>query len=516
MALINAAKLIESKWKIFPLALIVATVIAFVLYELVRWSARVPKFGGPPGRPIVGNLWQIHQKDAPEQYRQWAKKYGPVYQIQLGNIPVLVVNSAAAAKAIFNQNSHATSSRPEFYTFHKVISGNTAGTTLGTSPYSESLKRRRKAVASAVNRPAVATYITHLDKETRVFLSEALSYGDNGKKGVNPMPLFLRMNMSIGLTLHWGTRMESQNDLFHEIVHVEDTISNFRSTTGNLQDYIPLLRLNPWNQQSAEAVDMKIRRDRYLGILDKDLDERIRQGTHKPCIRANMLVDEEARLTGIELKSLNLTLLAAGLDTMNSAVSWGIGLLAVRQDIQDKALKSIRETYSADNPLCDASDDQGCDYLVAVVKEILRYYSVTRLSLPRATIQDFVYDNKLIPKGTVIFLNVWACNMDPELWDEPEEFRPERWLERPETPIFTFGTGGRMCVGMQLAYRELYVLFLRILNSFTIVPDGFIESHPIKGVANPASLTTQPKEYKVRFVPRNLAALEQGLSRSQK
>lgn len=223
-----------------------------------------------------------------------------------------------------------------------------------------------------MNRPAVATYIPQLDRETRVFISEALRDGDFGKSGVNPMPLFLRMNMSIGLTLHWGMRMESQNDLFHEIVHVEDTISNFRSTTGNLQDYIPLLRLNPWNSASKQARDMKIRRDTYMATLDKDLDDRIAKGTHKPCIRANVLVDKEAQLNNLKLSSLNLTLLAAGLDTMNSAVSWGIGLLATRQDIQEKTLAAIRQIYAEDNPLCNAADDQSCQYLMAVIKEILR------------------------------------------------------------------------------------------------------------------------------------------------
>lgn len=301
---------------------------------------------------------------------------------------------------------------------------------MGTSPWSESTKRRRKAVASAVNRPAVATYVPHIDRETRCFLSEALRDGEFGKTGVNPIPMFLRMNMSIGLTLHWGTRMESQNDLFHEIIHVEDTISNFRSTTGNLQDYIPLLRLNPFSTTSSRATDMKRRRDRYMAALDQDLDDRIAEGTEKPCIRANMLADEEARLTKLELSSLNLTLLAAGLDTMNSAVAWGIALLATRPHIQERALEAVREIYPADKPLCDAGDDQSCAYLVAVIKEILRsalppltavwsmcsnllsrYFTVTRLSLPRCSIQDFVYDNKVIPKGTVIFLNAWACNM---------------------------------------------------------------------------------------------------------
>ena len=102
------------------IALTLLTVFGLVLYEVARWTARVPKFDGPRGLPIVGNLWQIQSKDAPEQYRLWSKKYGALYQIQLGSIPVLVINTAAAAKIVLSQNSQATSSRPEFYTFHKV------------------------------------------------------------------------------------------------------------------------------------------------------------------------------------------------------------------------------------------------------------------------------------------------------------------------------------------------------------------------------------------------------------
>lgn len=120
MLFADIVRFTEDRWTFLLVTIFVLTTIVFVAYEVARHLARVPGFEGPPGKPIVGNLWQIRTKNAPEQYRQWAKKYGPVYQIQLGNIPVLVVNSAAAAKAIFNQNSHATSSRPEFYTFHKV------------------------------------------------------------------------------------------------------------------------------------------------------------------------------------------------------------------------------------------------------------------------------------------------------------------------------------------------------------------------------------------------------------
>jgi 3-hydroxyphenylacetate 6-hydroxylase len=86
--------------------------------ELVRRNARL-QMKGPAGLPVVGHLWDI-RVNAAEKYREWSKKFGAVYQIQLGNIPVVVINSASAARAIFGQNAQAMSSRPEMYTFHKV------------------------------------------------------------------------------------------------------------------------------------------------------------------------------------------------------------------------------------------------------------------------------------------------------------------------------------------------------------------------------------------------------------
>jgi 3-hydroxyphenylacetate 6-hydroxylase len=103
--------------------LLLLSVIVPLLYiltnEWVRRATRVPGLSGPSGFLVIGNLWQI-RVNAAEKYREWSKKYGGVYQVQLGNVPVVVVNTAAAAKALFGQNAQALSSRPEFYTFHKV------------------------------------------------------------------------------------------------------------------------------------------------------------------------------------------------------------------------------------------------------------------------------------------------------------------------------------------------------------------------------------------------------------
>lgn len=250
---------------------------------------------------------------------------------------------------------------------------NTAGTTVGTSPFNESLKRRRKGAASALNKPSVATYIPHLDVETLAYVKEGLEYGAAGSKGVDPMPMIQRLSLSLSLTLNWGTRMGSRDDpLFHEITEVEEDISKFRSTTGNLQDYIPLLRWNPFSGGSRKAREMRSRRDVYLKKLNADLDERMRKGTHKSCIQANVILDKEASLNKEELTSISLTMLSGGLDTITTLIQWSVALLGERIDLQDTAISEIRKMYPEDEMLCDAEDDMKCEYVMALVKECLR------------------------------------------------------------------------------------------------------------------------------------------------
>ena len=68
-----------------------------------------------------------------------------------------------------------------------------------------------------------------------------------------------------------------------------------------------------------------------------------------------------------------------------------------------------------------------------------------------------------------------------------------------------------MCIGIHMANRELYLLFLRLINSFRIEADHPIDTNPITGVANPMATVSIPKPYSIRFVPRDVVALEHGL-----
>lgn len=78
--------------------------------------------------------------------------------------------------------------------------------------------------------------------------------------------------------------------------------------------------------------------------------------------------------------------------------------------------------------------------------------------------------------------------------------------------MFTYGIGYRMCAGSLLANRELYLVFLRMLNSFRLESDEKVDWDPLTGASDPASLVAIPKPYKVRFVPKDKDALETAIA----
>lgn len=103
-----------------------------------------------------------------------------------------------------------------------------------------------------------------------------------GEIDIDPNAYFQRFALNTSLTLNYGYRIAGniQDELLHEITHVEREISNFRSTSNNWQDYVPLLRL--WPSQSSSAREYRARRDVYMTKLLDGLKERIAKGTDQP------------------------------------------------------------------------------------------------------------------------------------------------------------------------------------------------------------------------------------------
>lgn len=268
----------------------------------------------------------------------------------------------------------------------------------------------------AVNRPSIASYVPYLDMESATFIADLLRQGISGTKPIDPLPFIQRLSLSLACTINWGVRIPLVSDpLFKEIVAVEEELNRFRSTTGNLQDYIPLLRLNPFNAHSARAREMRDRRDRYLAKFNGDLKAKIEKGTHKPCIQASVITYKDEPLSDVELTSISLSMLGGGFETVSTTVQWSVGFLAQNPGLQEKAFAEIREFQGKESgsdvePLGDAADEQRCAYINALAKEALRYFTVIPLNLPRESIKDVRYEGHFIPKGTTVYMNAEACN----------------------------------------------------------------------------------------------------------
>jgi len=163
-------------------------------------------------------------------------------------------------------------------------------------------------------------------------------------------------------------------------------------------------------------------------------------------------------------------------------------------------------------------EDARVPFITAFTREVLRYFTVLRLALPRSTQRDVKYEGMLIPEGSTVFLNAWACNMDPDVYNDPHSFSPERFIENPDLPIFTYGVGTRMCAGYVLGNRELYIVFLRLISSFQILPDSKetkgVDYDPVRGVFDPTSLVSYPERFGSRFVARDDKKLSAWLAKA--
>ncbi|KAL3458116.1 cytochrome P450 [Aspergillus heterothallicus] len=489
--------------------LVVVFSFYLVFNEIIRYRNRLTGLKGPRGLPVIGNLRDINNTFSAEKYRQWSLQYGPVYQVQLGNIPIVIVNGAEDAKTLLLNQSSATISRPLFHVFHKTVSKNVAS--IGTSPWNESCKARRKVAGGALNRPKVASYEPIILRETSEFISALTTESAGGTVDANFTAAVHRLSLNMVMTLNYGMRVAKTTDLkedafYAEVVTVENEISKLRSTSRNLANYIPLLRfLEPilWRKSAAKAAEIGNRRIAYNNELLRRLQDAVDHDEDNPCIQGNVLRDPEGLdLSVNELLSISLSMMA-GADSSQPTIGWAFLLLAHRQDIQKRAFEELKSTGVEYNP----DETRDVEYIHALVKEVLRFYTPLPLAMPRETTAPVVYKDITIPTGTMLFLNAWACNHDPTLFAEPWSFIPERWLDESTKHAhqFAFGYGSRMCVAMHLATRLVYTVLYHTIANFEIHPaKGAREDEldSINGIKDPTALNASPRGERARFVRR--------------
>ena len=164
------------------------------------------------------------------------------------------------------------------------------------------------------------------------------------------------------------------------------------------------------------------------------------------------------------------------------------------------------KAYPDGNAWQKVVEEEKVAYITAFVKEVLRYWTVIPISLPRVSISDIQYEGATIPAGSTFYMNAYAADYDGSFFEAPQRFDPERYLPpsihaTSGTPHYGYGAGSRMCAGSHLANRELYVAFSRIILSMRLDEARNPGERPILDAlecnAHKTSLTTDPKPFKL-------------------
>ncbi|KAI5790308.1 cytochrome P450 [Geopyxis carbonaria] len=499
---------------IFSCLGIALTAVLLLRYLFQAKDAKIRNIPEVPGWPVVGNLLQLRWAGSPSgKFEEWAQKYGPVYQVRLGVYRVIVANSYDSLKQLWIDNQSSMINRPTLYTFHSLVSSS-QGFTIGSTPWDQSCKRRRKSAARVLNAGAVQSYMPAISTESDGSISDL--YRDAQAHGIiHPKLYFKKFVLNMSLTVSFGTRLSSVRDeALKEIVEVEEALTRFRSHTHNLQDYLPFMRIIPTGT-NEKAEHYRVRRDRYMNMLLDQLRKDIKEGVDIPCSVGTVLKSVESEgFTETELRSISLTLLSAGLDTIPTNLIQGVAFLASSQgqEIQNKLLEDLMNTYETfDNAWDSIISEDKAPYLKAFVQEVLRYYCVVPMGFPRSNISPFTYGDAEFPTGTRFYMNARAANFDPAKFHNPDVFDPARFMHADEKaagtamPHYTFGAGTRMCVGFRLATRLMYVMFGRMVLAWKIGAVGEPVIDPKTYNECETSLVAEPPDFECKLEPRDMA-----------
>ncbi|KAI1880367.1 hypothetical protein JX265_001988 [Neoarthrinium moseri] len=515
---------------LIPVVIAIAAVLITATIYHVAFATDIPYIKGlpeiPGASPIFGHLLKLGEDHATVCEKWWRQYNQSVFQIKLGNTRAVVVNSFEDCKKMLLGNQNAVIDRPKLYTFHGVISS-TQGFTIGSSPWDESCRKKRKAAGTALGRPALRNYHPMFDLESYCILRDIHKDSRNGELELDVRPYIQRYALNTTLTLCYGIRMDAvYDDLLREILHVGSAISLLRSASENLQDYVPILRYMPNNEKNARSKELRDRRDKYLDHLLNKVRDMIKEGTDKPCISAAILKDQETKLTGVEVSSICLSLVSGGFETIPGTLTSCIGSLSTPegQIWQDRAYEDIKRHYpDIRNAWQQSFTEEKVPYVNAIIKEAGRYYTVSAMSLPRKTVTEVNWNGAIIPPKTMILINAQAGNHDTDHFGKDGgKFDPERWLSSVEPPMeaeiqglphLSFGTGSRACSGQYIASRLLNAALIRLLSSYKIVASeteppntDYVDYNQFK-----TALVAIPREFKVKLIPRDEAMMTECL-----
>nr|GMC51801.1 cytochrome P450 83B1-like [Ipomoea batatas] len=444
--------------------------LIFIYYYILPTS-----LPGPPGLPIIGNLHQFDTAELHVFLWKLSKKYGSLMCMKLGFREVVVISSATMAKEAFKTHDLAFSSRPSFIGQQKLSYN---GLDIGFSPYGEYWREMKKiSVLHLFSLKRVKQFQPIREDEVSLMIDRisklALSY-----QQIDLSEIAMSLTSTITCRSAFGLRYDEEGQeqrRFHKLMNEAQAMFPGGSL---LADFFPsfgwIIDKLTGKVARLETV-FKGLDSFYQELIDKHLHPNRPKSMDGDIIDILLGLMEEnsslVKLTWDHIKAVLMNVFIGGTETSAVVIIWAMTALMKDRRVMDKVQQEIRELIGEKGKV-DEDDIKQLSYFRAVIKETLRLYPPVPLLLNREIISKCTIEEYEIKPKTIVIINAWAIARDPEHWEDPEEFYPERFLDcnidykGQNFEFIPFGAGRRMCPGMTLGLVVAELALANLLYSF--------------------------------------------------
>ncbi|KAF4461531.1 cytochrome p450 monooxygenase [Fusarium albosuccineum] len=428
---------------------------------------------------------------------------------------MIVLSSDEAVKDLLDKRSGIYSDRPETFIGQEIASGGLRLVLMVNSSSFKTIVTMADRTKQRYGSNWPATYVPYQDLENKVLLVGMLDSPDDLLRHIR------RASYSLSTQMIFGFRCISNEDpKLLQLFHGFDKWSALAgSASAQLADLYPALQKLPdWiapNVKYARELH-KTEKKMYLGHWDR-AKAAIVNGTGLPCFcndiyRAQLTDGFSDDAAGY----ISGSLLDAGSDSTASTLYGFVQAMLLWPDVQRRGQEEV-DRVVGQHRLPTMEDYDQLPFVRCCIKETLRWMPTVVLGVPHAVIKDDNYLGYNIPKGSTIINNVWTIHMDETRCPEPRVFNPDRYKDVDSTLYqsvigdvskrenFVFGAGRRLCQGVHIAERSLFLAISRFFWAFDLSPAKDKYGNPIKYDPEDivGGLTVQPADFPALVQPRS-------------
>ncbi|KAF5183664.1 Cytochrome p450 [Thalictrum thalictroides] len=433
---------------------------------------------GPPGWPVVGNLFQLARsgKEFFQYVRDLQPKYGPIFSLKLGTRTVIIVTSPELAHEALIEKGQVFANRPAEHATRAIFSSNKF--TVNSATYGPTWRSlRRNMVQGMLSSTRVKDFREVRNSAMNRLISRLQAEAESTEGVVSVLKCVRFAVFCILLDMCFGVQMGEET-----IEKIDETLKDVLVTLlPRLDDFLPML--GPFFlKQKKRALEVREEQMRtILPLIEKRRSKLLNPGSDENASTFAYLdtlfdLKIEGRKSApseAELVSLCSEFLNGGTDTTATAIEWGMARLIQKPEIQSRLYSEIKSIVG--DRTVDEGDIEKMPYLNAFTKELLRKHPPTYFVLSHAVTQRAKLAGYDIPVNASVEFFSAAIGEDSKTWSNPKEFDPDRFFTGSEDADITgvtgvkmvpFGVGRRICPGLGIGTTHIKLMIARMVQEF--------------------------------------------------